>query len=545
MNLSKIRHEVHPNNFKIKLFPHQLETIYNMEKLEKEKIVEYDSHVKETKIGIVADKSGYGKTMSVLGLIANDKMEWDIEVPFNFEIISNEANGLIKKKIITHLERLPCTLILISSSILHQWEQEIKKTQLKYISITKKKDIEELNVYKYDIVLVLNTMYNNLIKTYFNHVWKRFIFDEPGHVRVSGMQEVKAGFYWFITSTPNSISIYHQNCRGSFIKNIIGDYMFSFEEQFNGFIIKNDPDFINLSFNMPPTYYHYYQCYNPIYNTVKGLIDTRIIKMIEGDNIKGAILALGGKNTKNIIELVKRKKQEELISIKKNINIYTIRQDTDKIKDLEKKYQIKVNEINDLQLRFTEQLRNMCSICHEPLKKPILETNCHNIFCGKCLLQWMKDKETCPLCRKTIYNVDLIYLSEEVEDKAAVKINKILTKNQQILKIINKKNSSFIIFSDYQESFAPISNILNENNITFLTLKGNYKERENVINKYKDGDIQVIFIHSHFDCAGINLENTTDIILYHELNKNTKKQIISRAERIGRKNSLTVHQLYI
>ena len=76
-------------------------------------------------------------------------------------------------------------------------------------------------------------------------------------------------------------------------------------------------------------------------------------------------------------------------------------------------------------------------------------------------------------------------------------------------------------------------------------MQGNYKERENIITRYKNGDVKIIFINSHLDCAGINLENTTDIILYHEMSEYTKKQIVSRAERIGRTCSLNIHQLYV
>ena len=84
------------------------------------------------------------------------------------------------------------------------------------------------------------------------------------------MNEVKAGFYWFITATPNAITNFHQNCRGSFIKNIIGDVVLTFEEQFSGLILRNDPEFIKLSFNMPLTNYFNYQCFSPLYNTIKG-----------------------------------------------------------------------------------------------------------------------------------------------------------------------------------------------------------------------------------------------------------------------------------
>ena len=45
--------------------------------------------------------------------------------------------------------------------------------------------------------------------------------------------------------------------------------------------------------------------------------------MIEAENIEDAITALGGKKTKNIVELIKKKKLEELEEIQTKIAIYT------------------------------------------------------------------------------------------------------------------------------------------------------------------------------------------------------------------------------
>jgi hypothetical protein len=67
-----------------------------MEKLENDNIIIKEGYTKNTKIGINADISGFGKTLSMLGLIARDKMNWDIELPYVFETIISEAKSRIK-----------------------------------------------------------------------------------------------------------------------------------------------------------------------------------------------------------------------------------------------------------------------------------------------------------------------------------------------------------------------------------------------------------------------------------------------------------------
>ena len=86
-----------PPNVKVTLFPHQLTSIYNMEKLESNNDIVTDDIIKNTKIGINADMTGYGKTLAMIGLIARDKMEWDMDIPYVFETITTEAKGRIKR----------------------------------------------------------------------------------------------------------------------------------------------------------------------------------------------------------------------------------------------------------------------------------------------------------------------------------------------------------------------------------------------------------------------------------------------------------------
>ena len=59
-----------PTRINIPLFLHQLKSIENMEKLEKEQSIDLVSSIYiKTKLGVLADLPGYGKSLSVLGLI--------------------------------------------------------------------------------------------------------------------------------------------------------------------------------------------------------------------------------------------------------------------------------------------------------------------------------------------------------------------------------------------------------------------------------------------------------------------------------------------
>ena len=82
-----------------------------------------------------------------------------------------------------------------------------------------------------------------------------------------------------------------------------------------------------------------------------------------------------------------------------------------------------------------------------------------------------------------------------------------------------------------------------EEDISYTEIKGNKDSRNRNISNYKQGDIRVLFLNSKNNAAGINLEETTDIILYHKMSEYCETQILGRANRIGRKNKLFVHHL--
>lgn len=82
-----------------------------------------------------------------------------------------------------------------------------------------------------------------------------------------------------------------------------------------------------------------------------------------------------------------------------------------------------------------------------------------------------------------------------------------------------------MIFSNYDNSFKSICNVLDENNIQFAQIKGNIKTRERNINLFKTKAIPVIFLNSNYNSAGINLQEATDIIIYHNMSDSTKNQI--------------------
>lgn len=485
-------------------------------------------------------------TLSMVSLVARDKMEWDLSTPYINEKISYYSRGLIIDKEIKELQKYPTTLILVSQSIINQWKKELNYTNLTFNIITNRKSIDNINPANFDVIIVTPTMYNYLVLTHKKFAWKRFIFDEPGQVKVSNMKMLHAGFYWFVTATPTEIFAKYNNCRNNFIKDIIEPFSYDICEQL---IIKNDIEIVQKSFSMPTVTNIYYECFLPILNTLDGFISSNIKTMIQAGNIQGVIDSLGGERTSNIIDLIKNKKLEEKEEIKSKIRIYKLRNDIDKInKWIEREHRID-NQIIELNNRFSNMINSQCNICLDKLKMPVLEFKCQNLFCTECLFEWLNHNTTCPLCREDINIDELIYINEIKNNNQESKTEqneRPKTKLEHIIDIIqNKQDGKFLIFSDYYKSFRPICKTLKNNNIQYAEIKGTYETISKYINKFKYEDLNVIFLNSNFNGSGLNLQEATDIILYHEMSENKKIQILGRANRIGRTIPLHVHHLQV
>jgi predicted DNA-binding protein YlxM (UPF0122 family) len=546
-NFDNIQTVQQPKNYKTNLFRHQLASIYNMEKLEREqKIQESETKYRDTNVGLLCDETGYGKSVSMIGLLCRNKKEWKLNEQYTFENISSYSGGRIKTHTIKKYDKIKTTLILMSKSIVNQWKQEFTKTTLNVATIVTNKDIDK-NANDYDVVIVTPNLFNKYVSNYKDKAWKRFIFDEPGHIKVPKMSYVIAGFYWLITATPQAIYTQHKQCRSSFMIELMCiNNWYNLETFFEGMIIKNDINFIKQSYTMPPTYSVYHECYQPLYNVVNGFVSRDIQIMIEAGNIEGAILALGGGKTQNVVELVKRKKLEELEEIEAKIRIYTIREDSARIEEWNNRKNHVTCQLDEISLRFETMMKSDCAICSCELKSPVLEPKCQNLFCGECLFKWLKTSKTCPLCRINIDVKDLIYVDTDNKKCEEHNIKKKMTKLEKILSLVKEKpNGKFLIFSLYDYSFNSISAMLNENNISNSQIRGNIKKIEDTLEDFKNGKLKVICLNTIFNGSGLNLQETTDIILLHNMTEYNLNQIIGRANRIGRAEPLTVHYLEV
>ena len=536
----------------IELFPHQIQTVLDMERKECMRYNNTKDNLKlKSSMGILGDLPGYGKSLSVVSLIKRDKMFWNTEIPQTIEIPhiiqNNKIFEFYRDETFTNIRE---TLIVVSTSIIAQWEKYFQHSDLKVLTITENKTAQHFEPNMNDVVLVSSTMYNNLMSSISSkkYMWKRFIYDEPTVTHIPSMINVNAGFYWFISATYYEIPTLFYNKRNSRGHFMLSIFNYIDRNKIYDFLVKNEDSFVYNSFRMPETRFKYHKCIqHSLLRVIGNHISKQISVMIQAGNIKGAFEALGSTKENDLISAISDKKRDDMKLCEMKMSYY--KNKPEKYNQWKQKYDTYKTALDDIESKCSELESDDCPICFSELNEPVLLTCCQHLFCGGCILEWNKNKDNCPMCRsKTKFqNIIKINKKNKIRKEAEETKQTYKPKEETIIDLIKNliktnRDSKIIVFSDYDESFIPLKNTLKENKVDFCELKGTKQSKVKRLEEYRDGIKNVILLNSQTNCAGINLPETTDIILYHDMEYSIQTQIIGRANRIGRKGDLTVHK---
>lgn len=533
-----------------------------------------------TNVGIFGDMVGYGKTLIALALIAVNNVE-NIHINntysktfnnyknYSYLNISSVNNLIVPSNIIFNT-----TLVIVPRGPVYiQWENMIKNhTSLKVLAIDNltyiKKNLpkytqnnrqEIINYFnKFDLVLIKNTTLKLLYNYYYSdnnfnliNNWKRVIIDEAHDIINQLKVHINYNYLWMISGTYEDLLKKVYNSNNSLIYSNTAKELMN-DEFINLMLVKNNNIFIKNSFKIPEPIEKFYLCKLPNnINVIKKFISDSVLDKINANDITGAIKELGGKNENenDIIELVSKELKRELFNKQAERDYITtldiqLEQKNAKLKTINAEIENQEEKIKNLTERISYISSKTCSICMELITNPIL-IECTHIFCGGCLIKWLKNNNSCPYCRLTINGTDkLIAISNKNENEnESSNVEILLSKEETLLKIISEKpDGRFLIFSKNENSFEKIKLELNKTNNSFEILKGNTSHMINVLDKFKSGEINIILLNTQYAGSGIDISCATDVIIFHNMGID-KQQAIGRAQRVGRKDELYIHNL--
>ena len=136
---------------------------------------------------------------------------------------------------------------------------------------------------------------------------------------------------------------------------------------------------------------------------------------------------------------------------------------------------------------------------------------------------------------------------EEDDDEKRSKIENLIKYMDKIMKknksVVKKTRRKILKFSEFNNTFNDIEDYLKGTDYSFDNLKGTTSSIANKVKKFKNDEIDILLLNSNYFGSGLNLENTTDMFIFHKMSESMEKQVIGRAQRPGRKEPLRVYKL--
>ena len=457
-----------------------------------------------------------------------------------------------------------------------------------------------------DVILVSAT-YWNLFTLFLNrdkYTVNRVIIDECNAVKGNRMLEVRRGFTWLITSSIHSMMtdcgyIWKQvpgryfserersiNSSG-FIMNVIKE-LYSNKIENNKIYLVNDPTYIEESMTLPELRaILVISKDNANIQVLQGVVSHDVLRMLNAGDIAGVItrldVAVGDES--NVIEMVTRKYQDDL-----KVKEYELRVAIENPKYNPKFESVSIinkrEAIADLRRKIAcieERVKEVenCPICYDDFTNPALTPCCSNKFCLNCIAAALGSKAVCPMCKTELLMKNLILISDkskaeivgvpETTTKKKTKkdgaeaeatpyetsLETLITgapefnkyENMDKIFALNTANPvrKYLIFTEYENTLnSKITSILDKYGLTYARIRGTGVAIDNMVKTYHRADdkINVLLINSKYFGSGLNLENTSDIIILHKMQADIEMQVIGRAHRFGRKDGLRVWKLY-
>jgi hypothetical protein len=265
--------------------------------------------------------------------------------------------------------------------------------------------------------------------------------------------------------------------------------------------------------------------------------------------ISGDLLSIIGDSWDDVneeyIDLKEKYEFEKKVMETLNSKKYSLKKS---LETIEENLKVVCGKYEDLKERISNITEKNCPVCLEQVEKPTMTPCCKNIYCFSCLMYTLQSVQQCAICRNKIAVSQCTIIDnehgkkKEEEEKKETALPKKIEKLMELITADNK-NKHFLVFSSYEKSFDLIAEKLKENDITFSLLKGSTGQITNIIQDYKDNKFKVLLLNAKYFGSGLNLQMTSDIILYHRMDNELEKQIIGRGQRLGREGTLRVHYL--
>ena len=562
----------------VSLRDHQKQAVDAMRRLEMGPYSTDGVEIK-TRVAILADPPGSGKTLDVLALI--DRCPCPTSATFRTATSARSLFGLCSIQVDTSSrfldlatlgDTIPTNLVVVPHYLEHQWLSEIReKTSFSVLSLERKhvrRNMQE-TFREYDIVVCKQTLYKSLADAMNEQLerghFHRVIIDEADSIKMPNTSMVAANFYWMVTATPERlISGRANSVPVNALASEIPWAAVWITRMERCFVLRNDPNEI-VRGEHETMNEHTYRCLKPRdVEILTDLVSDEVYNCLSAEDRRAASMLMGSVvDNDELVPFLRQKltteiQEREAVLVNAQAMIEAEVED-ERIQQIYNDEWANLKTLRSQLSTLAERLsqRGDCSICCSEMsdQQPVATfTCCQNQSCADCCAQVSKGLHLgelgirdaqCPFCRTELTS-DVVVIAQS---QRRIRRNTQLVSKQEKLKTILEEirqtpNRRILLFSEHSGTWNAIEVLLHQMEIEAKELQGGAKQIEKTVKQFEQGLVDVLLLNSVNVGSGLNLQCATDVIFYHEpTSLDLKTQVIGRAMRRDRTEPLTVHTL--
>lgn len=640
----------HPHGLGVNLYRHQLTLLHRALELEQGKIDLSDpAHVEEsvshvllgmmrsagddgecetrfeTRMGVLADKVGAGKSYTILALAHSTYRQKMLEASEEGSLlrarppdVQTTFRSLVGNRIcLTNTQRisrtLPVTIVVIPHTLFNQWNEYVARFGggMRCLAISRQKHFGDMaDLDQYDVVLVTSTFHNRLAIRLFGKRVRRVVYDEADSLNIASCMQIDAAFHWFATASYSNLqypagsgwwghSRMQTGVRSSgFIRQVFSELYSSHlgRQAIKPLILRNRPEFVDASIQLPEPVVHIIHCRTPIsIRVLNGFVDNAVIQRLNAGDVEAAVQQINPQNRgseANIVSVLLDKLTRNEHNLVQRVQLMSeLRFESPEERDAEDaRLRAQLSEVRAHMDNIRERVQqsNTCGICYEEmvvvdrsrLSKTVVPC-CSNSFCFMCINRWLMQRSSCPMCKTSLAVDDLLVVDandherdeillarqlqgtrvstppepETAAERSGVSVSASHNKIENLEAILRgrlhnrpadeprAKIMLFVAFDNDATVNRWLSPLLESLGIRWRFLKGNHNVTAATEREYRHGSVDMLLVNTNNYGSGLNCENTTDVIMMNKFDSDIEQQVIGRAQRIGRASPLNIWYL--
>ena len=532
------------------LYPHQ-KTIVSMMQEHYTRMTHgyvWNGETIHSKLGIIGDPHGSGKTLEILSYIGNIPRT----ITNTSELSNNSTRYFFSSSPSSQLpsETCYCNLIIVPSTLFNQWKNEtVAHTHLKFIMVDSQrclKNVTARTVMDSHFILVSSSCfrYLNNYAIEQNIQWNNVFIDEADTAKIPFKDLFfNFQFIWFII-TPwynfilNTSDIMVQHIRTLAERACVCDDMKRWLNTFEVDVISSyNSRYTSCKMFLPLN--HKLVGLLVIRNKIEDLENSIVLPSVNRYSIK----CTTEMSTEDICCTILRK---GVPFISENIplilNILHINPTTNSIL-------LENTPAQRHELILKKYIEEDCEICFDKAKYKLMVMCCNHVFCCECLFHQFTSGGTCPTCRERLSVSKLRYIGAESVDGIDLK-----TKTNICINIIDSNHGSkiiiYVLFDNIIEQIC--HHYRNSQNIVFLRADSRPNIMTKCVKEFTTDSVgpsfnmktKIMFITTAEYIRGLSLQRATHLILMNEIPfHNILTGFVHSAQRIGRNEQLHIIHL--